>query len=351
MHYNTSGWNFKQVQGEIILATQDHGKHDSTLAQLVSAFRGGNEFQGDGFEWVLTPNGLGQFWERVGYPTRAAQMLSPALQMSIANELAGEKDNPVTVLTSNNNEVDSILSAEYAPIANSTLAFLLGGVLPRDAMVHRWNLTKNNRILDLRIVAPESWSVPLGNGRPDPGYGGLHITNDEIGGGAFSVKLTVARVACFNFVVSQHEIVHQAHRWFSPTELSDAISDGVRRVPEYAGEIATELRSWRKVPVESPELVFERIAETAGVPQYAMADARAYWREDGSEHNMFAVSQALTHGLKTLTDSPRGRLSWERRMRLEEEVWNIGQHVREHGEGCFVKCPVCHREMEEDEAS
>jgi hypothetical protein len=155
-------------------------------------------------------------------------------------------------------------------------------------------------------------------------------------------------------VVSSHVIIEQDHRWVSPRELLDALTGGIRRVPEYAAEVAAEMRGWRGIPVDDPVLTFQRIGERAGIPQYALNDAEEFWRNDGSEHNMFAVTQALAHGTKRLTENiPQGgRLSWDRRNRLERAILQTGIEVREHGGvGELFACPACHRPLEAEDGN
>lgn len=212
MNYSIDGFTFAEVRDQILIDTegQNHGFFETTLGELVGSYEGGVDIAGAEREYVLTHNGFNQFWTRLGFPVAAVNKLSTELQQQVALEMAGEvPDTPLKVATSNG-EIDAVLSGEYEPISNATLAIMLSTLLPEKSTVHRWNL--HNRSLDLRIVAPE-WGVELSNnGASDPGWGGLHIYNNEIGSGAFTMKMVLARVACFNFVVSEHEVVRQQHR-------------------------------------------------------------------------------------------------------------------------------------------
>jgi hypothetical protein len=107
------------------------------------------------------------------------------------------------------------------------------------------------------------------------------------------------------------------------------------------------MRAWRKVPIDDPVLAFERVQERGGIPQYAMADAREYWEENGSEHNLFQVMQALSHGLKRTTDNtpPRVRENWDRRSRLEEMIMQEALDVRDHGQQHWMECAACHQTL------
>lgn len=349
MNYSIEGFTFDQVSNEIMVKTAEANQTviDTTIGDLIAGYQGGRTLVGNGNQFTLTPNGFSQLWvDRLGFPVRSADMLSPELQIAVATELAGKNSSsPVKVLASGGN-VDAVLSAEYQPIPNSAIALMLDGALPSDSTVHRWNLSKDCRTLDLRVVSP-TWKVALGGKRPDPGFAGLHIQNNELGAGSFVMKLCVARVACFNYVISSHVVIEQEHRWFSPKELMEAMATGIGRIPQYAEEVAEEMREWRKVPVHDPALAFERVGEVAGVPQYALNDATTFWKENGSEHNLFAVTQALAHGTKALVDvTGRRRVNWNVRNQLEEAIWTIGQTVREEGEEHWYTCPACHQHVE-----
>lgn len=346
MNYSIDGFTFAEVRDQILIDTegQNHGFFETTLGELVGSYEGGVDIAGAEREYVLTHNGFNQFWTRLGFPVAAVNKLSTELQQQVALEMAGEvPDTPLKVATSNG-EIDAVLSGEYEPISNATLAIMLSTLLPEKSTVHRWNL--HNRSLDLRIVAPE-WGVELSNnGASDPGWGGLHIYNNEIGSGAFTMKMVLARVACFNFVVSEHEVVRQQHRWHSPAELHASITEGIKQVPSFAGQIADDLRGWRETPVEHPTIAFTKVGERGGIPQYAMQDAQEWWKQDGEQHNLFAVMQAISYGVKRITDSPRGRPSWDRRNQLESLVMQVGNHVQEHGEEAWHECPACHQAVE-----
>jgi hypothetical protein len=351
MNYNTEGWQFDEVRDQILLATAEaeHGFYESTLGDLATGYDGSGILTADG-PYVLTESGLKNLCERIDYPQNALMKLPPELRQGVVRHMAAEKTDVPVKLATAEDQIESIFSAEYEPINNGKLAIILGHLLPEDATVHRWNLTRANRTLDLRVVCRDSWAVDLGNGQPDPGFGGLHITNDELGRGALKVSLAVARVGCMNFMISSQEVLRQEHRWFSPEELMAHMTEAVTHVHEYALQEATEMRAWRGIPVPEPGLVFTQVAERAGIPQYAMDSAAEYWQEDGENHNQFAVLQAVSHGLKQVTERARGN-PWKERNRIEELLLRVGAesnaHYQETGHTTWQECTACHRPLEE----
>lgn len=353
MNYNTAGWNFEQVRDEILVATQDrHNFWETTLGEVVMGYDG-EVLRGSEQTYVLTENGLKGLCERIDYPIGALKRLSPMLRSGVVAELASENhDVPVKLATSDDN-IDAIFSGEYQPIANGTLVVMLDQLLPEDATVHRWNLTNNNRTLDLRVVARESWAVDLGNGRPDPGFGGIHIRNNELGKQALSVELAVARVGCMNYVISSKEVIRQAHRWFDANELAEEMRANMTRVHEYALAEAEEMRRWRDIPVEEPELVFRQIGQDGGIPRYVMDDAVDYWRAEGEKHNQFEVMQAIAHGLKQVNERNTRGNPWTQRNRLEKLVLSLGienrEYYDEHQHTVWEECVACHRPLEAQE--
>jgi len=353
MNYSIDGFKFSDVRDEILLAAADNqmGFYETTLGDLASAYDG-THVQGKEQQYTLTPTGFDNLASRIGFPKAALAQLSSDLKMRVVREKIEDKaDVPIKVATSNDG-IDAVFSAEYEPINNSQLSILLGTVLPEDAVVHRWAMGNDARRLDLRVVSPESWPANLGNGRPDPGFGGLHITNDELGRAALSVNLVVARVVCLNYVVSQQQVLRQEHRWFSPTEFYAALTASIGNVPDYVEEVAAEMRGWHGVPVEDPVLTFSRVQEIAGVPQYAMDDAQEYWAGEGGEHNMFALVQAVSHGLKGVSERGQPGPAWDRRNRIEAAILDIGtqarEHHAEHDTDWASECLACHQPLPEN---
>jgi len=349
------GWAYGEVMEKILAetATLNMGEFPTTLGQLVQGFNGVEELVGQDKTYVLTPTGLQTLCERIDFPVGALKKLPQHLQVEAVRALAvGNEESPVVVQTTGD-RVDSVHSGEYRPIRNAPLALLMSNLIPKNARVYRWDLSHGGRTLDMRILSAD-WEVNLGNGRPDPGYGGVHIINDELGGSSFRMVMCVARVLCLNYTLSTHELMSQQHRWFNPQELSDSIRTGIAKVPQFAEEVAAELRGYHKIPVADPILTLDRMGEINGVPQYALAEAKTFWQQNGAEHNWFAVDQAMKHGTKFLTDdlAPRRHANWDERNRLEQAMWDVGQQVREHdGVEQFFNCPVCHRPVEtQDEA-
>ena len=353
MPYNLKeGWEFKEVRDQIILATQDQADFSTTLQGLAGGYLGGQAIAHQTGEYVLTPSGFAHFAERLGVGVNALRTFddAPEIQRAMVTHMAEKHDDIVGLLVrAQGQSIQAVLSDEYVPIRNFDVAVALDMVLPKEgARTHRWNLSDGGRVLDMRILVP-SWEFNIGNGHKDVALAGLHITNDELGGGKLVAKAALSKVACFNYTLTATPIFESAHRYTSFGDFRDALSDGVKRIDEFAEVMAGQLRSFHRTPIEDVVLTFNRIGEKLGVPQYALDSAHEYWQQTGGEHNLFAVVQSVTRGVQMLTENTgRRAVKWDVRNRLETEMLTLAQEVHEHGEQHLHTCVACGHVISEE---
>lgn len=236
------------------------------------------------------------------------------------------------VVRASGDALDGVVSTHYNYIDNSTLAtfitqFSIDGVLPpfTEMYTSAFHMSKGARNLSMRIVSPDHWTFQNG----DTYYGGVLITNNEIGMGAVTVQPAIARVSCFNYCIAE-DVFYVPHREnVSVEEVQHALERGFSQISHYSELMFNEIQKTKSIGVDQPRVIFELVKEQMKLPDYVQAAAIEYWENEGAGHTLFDVNQALTFGTQELIEKGdrRRKIRWEERDALEKELWGWTQDI------------------------
>lgn len=322
----------------------------STVEQAVKAYSGGTTMQADTGSEQMTKSAAGQLFRMVGLPVQVIDHFNDAPDLQVAmvqHRLAKLPDEKKaeqiicrgSVVGDNRTRIDAFLSQDYVPVSNMQLLMALREALGEiDARVHKSQIYQ--RQMHIRIVTPDWWH-DLGGG--DPAYTALSVMNDEKGKGGVTIKVAVARVACFNYVVAEEPVFEHGHRWLDQSALLNGVQEGIARLNDAAAGVAGRLRDMRDTNVNDVAGMLTTMGNEMGLPSYSVEAAKQWWTDSGAIPNLFMVVQAIAFGTDKMTS--RKGFQWDRREYAEQQVFNMAKTFQETGRLELCSCPRCHRPM------
>lgn len=339
---------FLELMANVISASSRNSDATVTVGELIEGYAGSSQFEIEQGDFTLSKKGLVQLGDHIGFPSSAIARLDgdPGLQKSVLRHVVSDDPDREVNLRVTGNQITHIVSSEHVLLKNVDVmmninSLIQDGLLPpmEEIEIQRftYHISQDGRAFSARLMCPSWWNFDVSvNGRTDPVYGAMYISNSEHGEGAFKCGAALARIACFNWTVGKYEMAMD-HRFHSPEEFDNALRATSKLIGGYAGEMAGELRSARLHRLDRPELVFEKVAERLGIPQWATGDGREYLDQQTSSDNVFDVVQAVTHATKRLVNpGGRRRPRWDLRDTVEQNILHIAQEIISSGEENFV---------------
>lgn len=321
----TSLTDFSQ---ELAEKSAGNGSFETTLEELIRGYRGQNVFDTRDHQYVLEPHGFKElFGERLGFPHKAMMALSenPDLQVQVAQELIRNKpDRPIHVETEGD-KIVTVLGRDYYHARNTELVFAVQtmvaqGQLPDDLKVAAHHIGNHGRTMTARFIS-EQWTFDTSpNGKSDLNYGAFAITNDERGQGAFTARVGLARVLCFNWTLAE-AIIKVDHKHTSWIEFHQSLTQVVDAITGYAGEMRDRMQNAHGMKFDNPQIVFEKVLADMKLPGRVKNAAKEYWLSETGQESAYDVIQATTYGTQLLaTPTNRGNPNWDLRNRVEENI-------------------------------
>lgn len=319
------------------------GKHDytSTVQEVAKGLFTLDGVKAGDETYALSPAGFKTLVrDRMGIPPNifAHKSLSLDTKLGIIREVAKDMDDTEVRVRVTGNQISSIASAEYAIYDNSNIALELmrlqrDGNLPKGVEVMNSFVSKNGRSINIRLISPKDWDFKIGeNGNTQPFLGNLVIHNDELSLGSFQARVAITRAACLNTTVGNSIFDAGGSRFASRDDFTRALGEATSHIKNYSQEMIEGMKSLQAISVQSPLLIFEKVAKDLKIPQYAIKDIRQYWEDNGNRNSVYDVVQAVSAGVRDITNQ-RGQ-NWARRQSIEREIWNVGQAIRiMHTEG------------------
>lgn len=351
------------------ISEQAMGNNDwhTTIGSFVGGMVAPNKVKAEEGLITISKDGFQQLVvDRLGYTTSAFNHpgLSDRVKMDMLYDLAeSKKDQEIKIRTSNSAKglmADAILSESYSIYDNRSLSGMLlqlqfHGALPQDTRVMTMALAPGGRYLDLRLRA-NSWDFEIDErNRLCPFLGNLLITNDERGKGKLEVRTAITRGPCLNTMIGQ-AVFSQVHRFAGKDDFYTTLGEGISHIGEYSKEMGDRLSRMIDISTDQPLLIFQKIGERLGVPQYALNKAEESWKDEGEEHTLYHIVQAVVRGTQELTFSTNKKRTpkWDDRAKIETDIWDEALMLAQmHEEGLgmdhYLICDSCHQPLPEPE--
>ena len=340
--------SFPELMGDVITAAARNSDATVKVGELIEGYAGSSKFEIEQGDLTLSKKGFAQLGDHIGFPSAAIAKLDsdPGLQKTVLRHIVANDQDREVSLRVTGDQITHIVSHEHVLLKNTDVmmniaALSQDGSLPPMGEIEirkfTYHISRDGRTFSARLMCPSSWNYDVSaNGRKDPVYGAMYISNSEHGEGAFKCGAALARVACFNWAVGHAEMAMD-HRYHSLGEFNDALRATSQLIGGYAEGMAGELRGARLHRLDRPELVFEKVAERLGIPQWAIGDGREYLDQQTDSNNVFDVVQAVTHATKRFANpGGRRRPRWDLRDTVEQNILLLAQEIITSGEEHFV---------------
>jgi len=324
--------------------TQGNADWETTLGELGNAFTGGRMVQpGQGGSYVITPQGFKELvQDRLGFPAPAMLALddAPELQIEVMRHLTEKNGDRKVLVRTQGTQITGVLGRDYLLLKNNAVLLtleqmVLRGELPEDAQVAKFHLSQNGREMWLRLVA-ESWSFFLGDGKKDPAYGGLSISNDEQGKRSFQARALLARVSCFNYTLAEAAIKTE-HHFAGLGDFTAALIGAAGGVGDFAGRMRDQLHDLKGHPFINPLAVFEKAMKDFGLPAYVKDRAKEYWAKQTEQATAFDIVQAITYGTQAFAEGiGRRPANWLKMEAVEALALPLANQIIDLGEDQYV---------------
>lgn len=213
----------------------DLGKWDEDVE--VSKFHSNKygEIEINGKVVHLSPHAEAQLYNRIGIPAAYARRCPPDLLAPHINHWLEERSNQTWLVRGKNEEIRAILSTNYAILDNAHIITLLNQYLEGQGFEVVMCSVGDDVGFHARVVLPDV-EVDMGairSGERDGIFGGIHISNSEIGKRSASVELMLWRLVCTNGMVGlrSQERFRQIHKG---TNLYGSFLDGAEKILQHA---------------------------------------------------------------------------------------------------------------------
>lgn len=326
------------------------GKKDytTTLGDFVGGMENTRTVNSPEGELVLSPHGFRQLArDRFGLPPAIFEnkAVRTATKLAILADMVtnGHGDERIKVRI-NGNQIDSILSNDYSFFDNADLMLALvqlqqQGKLPEKTGVMKFGLDNNGRNMHLRLVSPDDWDFKIGeNGHSQPFHGNMVISNNEIAMGSFQARVAITRGSCLNSTIGQ-SLFAVTHRFANREQFVLELAKASGQIGAYANEMGLHMSHLQNIPIETPLLIFQRIAEVMKVPSYVMNNTIRYWQDNGSPNSLYDIVQSVAAGSREVTVAEGKRKpNWDNRTEIESKLWILAEKLREdHLQGHSVE--------------
>lgn len=201
---------------EGMIRHDDYGKRDEEIkvSQLRQSDMG--EFLVDGRTMRLTPHAEAQLYSRIGIPVAYARRCPPELLTPHVNHWLEERSDQTWLLRQKDDQVRAVLSTSYSILDNRhLLSSLLKHVEGQGFEIVMCSVGDDSGF-HARLVLPDVKvdTGALRTGERDNIFGGIHISNSEIGKRSTTVELMIWRLVCTNGMVglTTADRFRQAHR-------------------------------------------------------------------------------------------------------------------------------------------
>lgn len=327
---------------------KSEGNKDATVkvGELIEGYAGSSTFQVEQGEFILSKGGFRQLGDHIGFPSSAIARLDsdPGLQRSVLRHVVADDPDRNVNLRITGNQITHVVSDEHVLLKNSQVmmdvnSLIIDGILPPhdEVKIGTKYISRDGRSFSARLLCPEMWNYDVSiNGKADPVYGSMYISNSEHGIGAFKCGAALARIACFNWTIGKYQMAMD-HRYHTLDEFRGALQATSKLIGGYSEEMVESLRDARRHHLDRPELVFEKVAERLRIPAWAVGAGREYLDQQTDSDNVFDVVQAVTHASQSIS-KPEGRRipRWDLRDSVEQDVMQIAQEIILTGEEGFV---------------
>lgn len=340
--------SFPELMGEVLSASSKNQDATVKVGELIEGYSGSSTFNIEQGEFILSKKGFTQLGEHIGFPSAAIAKLDgdPGLQLSVLRHIVADDQDREVNLRVTGNQITHIVSSEHVLLKNVDVIMNINGLI-RDGLLppmdeieirkYTYRISADGRTFSARLLCPTWWNYDVSmNGRKDPVYGAMYVSNSEHGAGAFKCGAALARISCFNWTIGKYEMAMD-HRYHSLDEFGSALHATSKLIGGYSSEMASSLRDARQHRLDRPELVFEKAAERLGIPAWAMSSGREHLDQQTDSDNVFDVIQAITRATQTISNpGGRRRPRWDLRDTVEQDVLQIAQEIILSGESGFV---------------
>lgn len=194
----------------------DFGKWDEEVK--VSRIRQNDfgEFLVDGRRMNLTSHAEAQLYGRLGIPAHYARRCPAELLAPHVNHWLEERSDQTWLLRMRGDEVRAILSTSYSILDNRHILNALLENIEGQGFQITMSSVGDDIGFHVRLVLPDVKvdTGALRSGERDNIFGGIHVSNSEIGKRSATVELMLWRLVCTNGMVglTSGDRFRQAHR-------------------------------------------------------------------------------------------------------------------------------------------